>query len=118
MLGSFLSCGLLLTLGFPQFIQAQESTGKPEAPTPKKIEAPISSPKDSSTRARPGKPGIELQTVADIPDLATSVAAYASVEGCQPKSCTILVMNFTLPNGKTSAYGLQLADRLSSELAR
>jgi protein TonB len=119
MFGSFLSRGLLLTLGSLQFIQAQESTGKPEAPTPKKIEAPISLPKDSSTRARPwGKSGIEPETVADIPALASSVAAYASVEGCQPKSCAILVMNFTLPNGKTSAYGLQLADRLSSELAR
>lgn len=119
LLGSFLSCGLLLTLGFLQFIQAQEATGKQEALTPKKIEAPISRPKDSSTRARPwGKPGTEPESIADISALATSVAAYAFVEGCQPKSCTILVMNFTLPDGKTSAYGLQLADRLSSELAR
>jgi len=118
MFGSFLSCGLLLTLGFLQFIQVQESPGKPEAPTPKKIEVPISLPRDSSARSRPwGKPGTEPETIADIPALATSVAAYAFVEGCQSKSCTFLVMNFTLPTGKTSDYGLQLADRLSSELA-
>ena len=117
MLGSFLSCGLQLALGFLQFVQAQES-GKPEAPTPKKLEVPISLPRDSSARSRPwGTPGTEPETIADIPALAASVAAYAFVEGCQPKSCAILVMNFTLPNGQTSPYGLQLADRLSSELA-
>ena len=37
MLGPFLGCGILLTFGFLQFTQAQESSAKPEAPTPKKI---------------------------------------------------------------------------------
>jgi TolB-like protein len=46
------------------------------------------------------------------------IVAYATAAGCQQKSCTILVMNFTLPDGKTSAYGIQLADKLSTELAR
>lgn len=48
MLQPFLGGVLLLTLGFLQFSQAQETSSKPEAPTPKKIEAPIPRPHNSS----------------------------------------------------------------------
>jgi hypothetical protein len=117
MLRPFLGCVLLLTLGFLQFSQAQETSSKPEAPTPKKIEAPIPLPHNSSAHALPEKPTTEPETVADLSALATSVAAYTSAAGCHKKSCTILVTNFTLPDGNTSAYGTELADQLSSTLA-
>src|SRR5260370_10087460 len=63
------------------------------------------------------EPNTEPETVADLLALATSVAAYTSAAGCHPESCTILVTNFTLPDGNTSAYGMELADQLSGTLA-
>jgi len=117
MLGPVLSCGLVLTLGFLRFIQAQESSGKPDAPTPKKIEAPIPLRENSSSRVQSGKAAKEPETVADLEVLAALIATHASGADCPPKSCSILVMNFTLPDGNTSAFGIQLADKLSTELA-
>lgn len=115
MLRPFLDCVLRLTLGFLQISQAQETSSKPDSPTPKKIEAPIPLPHKPSPRA-PWEKSAEPEMVADLPALATSIAAYISGTGCQPKSCTILVTSFTLPGGNTSAYGTQLADSLSREL--
>jgi TonB family protein len=117
MLRPFLGCVLLLTLGFLQFSQAQETGSKPEAPTPKTIEAPIPLRENSSSRARSEKPTKEPATVADLQVLAALIATHASGADCQPKSCNILVMNFTLPDGNTSAFGIQLADKPSTELA-
>jgi hypothetical protein len=116
MFGPFLSCGLLLTLGFLQVCQAQEPSGKPEAPTPKTIQSPIPLPKYSSAGAASKKLAPEPEIVADLPALATSIATYISVAGCQPKTCAVLVTNFTLPDSNISAYGMQLADTLSREL--
>jgi hypothetical protein len=117
MLQPFLGGVLLLTLGFLQFSQAQETSSKPEAPTPKKIEAPIPRPHNSSAHAPSEKPITEPETVAHLSAFATSVAAYTSAAGWHAKSCTILVTNFTLPDGNTSAYGMEVADQLSSTLA-
>jgi TonB family protein len=114
--GPFLSCGLLLTLGFLQVIQAQEPSGKPEAPTPKVIQAPIPLPKDSSARGPSEKPAPLSETLADLPALAASIAAHTVAADCKPKSCTVLVTDFLFPDGNTSVYGLQLADTLSREL--
>ncbi|HXY00560.1 MAG TPA: hypothetical protein VEI54_06540, partial [Candidatus Limnocylindrales bacterium] len=117
MLGMCVSYGLLLTMGFLQASQAQESSGKPEAPTPKTVQSPIALPKYSSADSASKKTDREPETVADLSALATSVATYISGMGCQPKSCTVLVTDFTLPDGNTSVYGVQLADTLSRELA-
>jgi TonB family protein len=114
MLRPFLGCVLLLTLGFLRFSQAQETSTKPDSPTPKKIEAPI--PRPHKPSRTPWEKSAEPEMVADLPALATSIAAHISATGCQPKSWTILVTNFTLPDGNTSAYGMQLADTLSREL--
>jgi TonB family protein len=106
-----------LTLGFLQFSQAQETSTKPDSPTPKKIEAPIPLRENPSSRARSEKPTKEPETVADLQVLAALIATHASATDCPPKSCNILVMNFALPDGNTSAFGIQLADKLSTELA-
>ena len=116
MLGLCIRCGLLLTLGCLQVSGAQEPSGKPEVPTPKTVQSSIPLPKYSPADSEPKKPGREPETVADLSALATSVAKYISVAGRQPKSCTVLVTDFTLPDGNTSAYGMQLADTLSREL--
>jgi len=116
MLGLCASCGLLLTLGFVQVSQAQESGGKPDAPTPKTVQPPILLPKYSPAGSPSKNSGREPETVADLSALATSVAAYIFGTGCQPKSCTVLVTDFTLPDGNTSAYGLRLSDTFACEL--
>lgn len=114
--GPFLSCGLLLTLGFFQVTQAQEPSGKPEAPTPKVIQAPIPPPKNSPAREPSEKPAAFPETVADLPALAASIAAHTITADCKPKNCTVLVTDFIFPDGNTSAYGMRLADTLSREL--
>lgn len=116
MSGPFLSCGVLLSLGFLQVTQAQEPSGKPDAPTPKVIQVPIPLPKKSSPRAPLEKPVPPPETVADLPALAASIAAHVVAADCKPKSCTVLVTDFTFPDGNTSAYGVRLADTLSREL--
>jgi TonB family protein len=112
----FLSCGFLLTLGYLQVSQAQEPSGKPEAPTPKVIQAPIPLSKNSSAHESSEKPTQIPETVADLPALAASIAARTLATGCKPKSCTVLVTNFLFPDGNTSEYGMRLADTLSREL--
>lgn len=106
-----------MILGFLQFAVAQEPSGKPEAPAPKTIQAPIPLPKYSSERAPSEKPAPKPDTVADLPALVASIAARALATGCKPKTCTILVTNFIFPDGNTSAYGMELADTVSRELA-
>ena len=115
--GLFLSCGLLLTLGFLQVTQAQETSGKPEAPTPKVIQTPVPLPKNSSAREPSEKPAPLPETVADLPALAASIATHTIAADCKPKSCTVLVTDFIFPDGNTSVYGMRLADTLSRELA-
>ena len=118
MLRPLLSRGLLVTLCFLPFSGAQEPSGKPDAPIPKTTQAPIPLPKKPSAGATWEKPiRREPETVAELPALATSVAAYISVADCQPKTCAVLVNNFTLPDGDTTTYGIHLADELSRELA-
>jgi TonB family protein len=113
---SFVSCGLLLTLGFLQVTQAQEPSGKPEAPTPKAIQAPIPLPKNSPASGPSEKPAPLPETVADLPALAASIAAHTVPADCKPKSCTVLVTDFIFPDGNTSVYGMRLADTLSQGL--
>jgi TonB family protein len=113
--GPFLSRGLLI-LGLLQVTQAQEPSSKPEAPTPKVIQAPIPLPKNSSAREPSEKPAPLAETVADLPALAVSIAAHTVAADCKPKGCTVLVTNFVLPDGNTSVYGMRLADTLSREL--
>lgn len=113
----FLSCGFLLTLGFLQVTQAQEPSGKPEAPTPKVIQVPSPLSKDASAREPSGKPVPLPETVADMPALAASIAAHTVAADCKSKNCSVLVTDFILPDGNTSSYGIRLADALSRELA-
>jgi len=112
----FLSCSLLLILGFVQVTQAQEPSSKPEVPTPKVIQTPAPLPKNSSVREPSEKPTPPPETVADLSALAASIAAHTLAADCKPESCTVLVTDFTFPDGNTSAYGMRLADALSHEL--
>jgi len=117
MLGPFLRCGgLLLTLGFLQVTQAQEPSDKPEVPTPKVIQTPIPLPKNSTAREPSVKPTPLPETVADLSALAARIAAHTVAADCKPDSCTILVTDFTFPDGNASVYGMRLADTLSHEL--
>ena len=116
MLGRFVNCGLLVTLGFLQFTTAQEPNGKPETPAPKAIQAPTAISRNSPAGAASKKTARGAKTVGDLPALAASIAAYIFVAGCQTKTCSVLVTDFTLPDGNTSTYGMQLADTLSLEL--
>jgi len=113
-----LTSGLVFALGLVQLGAAQEPNGKPDAPTPKTTQLVPALPKKSVATALEHRVP-EPQTVADLPTLAASVAEYISTiaPSCQPKLRALLVTNFTLPSGDTSAYGIQLADELSHELA-
>jgi protein TonB len=106
----------MMILGLLLVAVAQEPSGKPETPAPKTIQVPIPLPKHSSAPAPSEKPAPKPETVADLPALATSIAASTLAAGCQPKTCTVLVTNFIFPDGNTSVYGMQLADTLSREL--
>jgi hypothetical protein len=117
MLGPLLRYSFLLGLGFLQFCVVQEPSSKPEAPAPKTTPAPVALPKISSPGAARERRAPEPETVADLAALATSLAAYISVAGCQPKNFNVVVTNYTLPDGNTSAFGIQFADELSLELA-
>jgi len=110
-------CSLLLTLGLLPASAAQESSSKPDAPTPKTTQLVPALPKKSPATAWE-KHAPEPLTVVDLPAFAASLAEYISVTGCQSKICTVLIMNFTLSDGDTSTYGIRLADQLSRELAR
>jgi TonB family protein len=107
--------GLLLTLVVLRWSAAQAPSDKPDAPTPKTNPAWTGLPKKPPASEQE-KRTPEAKQVADLPALAASIAAYISVAGCQPKICTVLVTNFTLPDGDTTAYGMQVADALSREL--
>lgn len=112
MLRICISCALLLTVGILQVSHAQDASGKPEAPKAKSVQPSIPLAKYSP----PNKKEREPETVADLSALAASVSGYISGTGCQPKSCTVLVTDFTLPDGNTSTYGVQQADTLSRDL--
>ena len=114
--GPFVICGLTVILSFPQFAAAREPNGKPEALEPKTIQAPIPLPKNSSAGAPPEKSDPKPETVADLPALATPIAAYTLATACRPRACTVLVTDFVFPDGNTSVYGMRLADTLSREL--
>ena len=53
-----------------------------------------------------------------LKDLAAQLLRHAGKAGCHKGDCTILVMNFVLADGRTSRYCMQLADELSSEMAK
>lgn len=53
----------------------------------------------------------------DIPALAVAVAGRIADADCQPEHCKVIVGEFTLPDGNTSAFGLRVAETLSRELA-
>jgi TonB family protein len=114
-----LSSGLVLSLGLFQFSWAQEPSDKPDAPTAKTNPMIPALPHKISVTPEP-KSVAEPEPVAvkDLPALAASLAEYISVTGCQAKACTVLVTDFTLLNGDTSEYGMELADKLSGELAK
>ncbi len=48
--------------------------------------------------------------------LTSWVLQQAPAFGCVPSDCKILVHDFMLPDGKSSAYGIQLADQFSRQL--
>lgn len=117
MLGAFLRCGLLLTLSFLQVTQAQEPSSKPDAPTPKLTQTPFPLPKKPPAPEPSVEPVPLPEIVADLPALAASIAAHIVAADCKPKSCTVVVTDFMLPDGNTSVYGIRLADTLSHQLA-
>ena len=51
-----------------------------------------------------------------LKDLASRLLQHTGKAGCHKGDCTILVMNFVLPDGFTSRYCMHLADELSSEI--
>jgi hypothetical protein len=55
--------------------------------------------------------------MADLHVLVARLMKYADSADCRQKGCRLLVANFSLPDGGTSHYGMQLADELSRELA-
>ena len=82
---------------------------------------PSTSPECKSVQPRTGAKAKETESVPDtmsnLGALATEFLKYVAVARCSKKDCTILVTNFSLPDGNTSPYGMQLADELSKELA-
>lgn len=116
MLRPFLRCGLPLILGLLQVAQAKESSDRPEMPAPKVIQTPAPLPKKTSVPEASVKPTPVPETVADVSALAASIAMHTIAADCKPESCTVLVTDFTFPDGNTSVYGMRLADTLSHEL--
>lgn len=81
-------------------LAAQEPvSGKPDATMPK-----------ASQRVIP-------ETAPDLQLLALEFLDYANVKSGSEQDCKIVVTNFALPDGYTSHYGMQLADKLSTEMA-
>jgi len=66
----------------------------------------------------PSKPSSAPREIETLQDLATRLLHHADDAGCIKGDCSILVMNFVLPDGNTSRYGMQVADQLSSEMAK
>ena len=52
-----------------------------------------------------------------VHDLVVRVLQHADKADCKKNACTILVANFTNSSGSTSAFGMQLADAVSTEIA-
>ena len=50
--------------------------------------------------------------------LASKLLGHAENADCFKGNCKLLVTNFVLPDGQGCAYGRQLADELSAELAK
>jgi TonB family protein len=100
-----------------------DNFGDPGTPTSaaKEFPRPASSPKCKSvepwTGAKAKEPESVPDTMSNLGALATEFLKYVAVASCSKKDCTILVTNFSLPDGDTSPYGMQLADELSKELA-
>jgi TonB family protein len=63
------------------------------------------------------KPIAVLPPPPELHDIAAHLLKHTKDVGCRKNDCKILVTNFALPDGHTSPYGIQLADRLSQELA-
>jgi TonB family protein len=103
-----LTCGLFLVFLLLAPVVAQETGGKLDAPTPKvgQVAIPL------QTKSAP-----EPETPRGLQELAIEILKYAADPSCQNKKCAILVIDFVLPDGNTSPYGMRLADGLSKELA-
>lgn len=98
-------------------VVAQETGGKPDAPTPKVDSAAIPLPTKPTAIPLPAKSVPEPDIPRGLQELATEILKYAAVPSCQKKHCAILVSDFVLPDGNTSPYGMRLADELCKELA-
>jgi outer membrane biosynthesis protein TonB len=112
-----LASGLLVAFLFLPPVVAQKPDGNPEAPTPKTGQMAVSLPTKPAATPPPGKSTSGPDATSNLRALATEFLKYPAVASCSKKDCTILVTNFVLPDGNTSAYGMQLADELSKELA-
>ena len=100
---------LFLALSLLPSISAHESKQPPpQAPTT------TLQPTDSQSTALAAAP----TGAAPLQELAARLLHHADQAGCHKRDCTILVMNFVLPDGNTSRYSMQLADELSSEMAQ
>ena len=100
---------MFLALSLLPSISAQESKQPPpQAPT-----TPLQ-PADSRSTALATAP----PEAAPLQELAARLLHHADDAGCHKGDCTILVMDFVLPNGDTSRYSMQLADELSPEIAK
>jgi hypothetical protein len=62
-------------------------------------------------------PGATPSDTDQLHDLASRLLKDAAQIGCGKDSCKILVNEFFLADGKSSLYGIQLADQLSSQLS-
>jgi TonB family protein len=60
---------------------------------------------------------LNSQQQDQLRDLVARVLQHADKAGCKKNSCTILVVNFTVPTGSTSILGMQFADAVSTQMA-
>ncbi len=112
-----LASGFFLAFVLLAPVLAQETSGKPGAPSPKTSQVSIPLPTKPRINPQPSKSAAEPDIPADLEELAAKLSEFAAVANCQQKGCTILVTDFVLPDGNTSLYGTRLADELSKELA-
>lgn len=75
---------------------------------------PLISAQESSQQPAPGASTSETD---QLRDLASHLMKDAVQIGCGKDSCKILVNEFFLADGKSCAYGIQLADQLSNQLS-
>lgn len=107
---------ILLVLFFAPMMLAQDLGSRPDTPEPKASQVPTSLLKKTTEIPTEEKDEPILEVVANLSELATRLLDFARVSGCFGGHCTILVTNFSLPNGQTSQYGMQLANELSREM--